>query len=873
MAKALRPKSILVETLTLLAIGLLSFACATTQVSEPAEPMADAKEMKDEAMADAKEMKDDAKAKAETIEAEAKAGAMAMAADDGSTQPELVNPPEIRATGNLLDIDLRIKSVQGQTGTNFEGNNYRWYGFDPAATGTACPSTHTVDGGFCFGAPAPTLRVRRESIGDPSGGYPGDRVTIDLTNALDAYQDPSTAHDCHYNGVDVSPNCFHGDNITNFHFHGFHVSPNPNDDGTTYSDYVLVELWPEGTNLGTCAFPDCKVGAATYKLNNGDPLIQYQPEGSHWYHPHKHAATALQVMNGMAGAFIVEGPYDDWLTATICPGAPDSCEDSTGASCDGGSDCRVTEKLLILQQIIPDLGFPVATTGQPATPLVNGQTDPKITIQPGEIQRWRYFNAGVTSAANYAIEFPKESFYGKCHANATQDEWCVKMIAMDGVPFAKENYLAQPLLYKEDPNGQCLPESSANGNADGNLCFLLAAGNRADVLVQAPIEAETGTHRIGIDLQGEVLGFMPKRMRDAVRERLEGEHIRLTKLLPALEPEKVEFTIFRTHIGDSKIEGARLPIGGPAYPYNAAGTADSPWAAPADLVKTIDSPTVDPNPWEFKMTGYTGGLLPGTWNPDGDEYFGKSINQAMSCCRQWNECADADAKNCCVGDPPPGCYDVSPPPGGENVPCGEFIGQFWINDEQFGDATNYTATLDSKWQYDWQNALGPPGIETVPLPSCPPMDGVTEFTVQLRTQKNPDVIEQFQVIAQVDGNGTNGCSTTDGNHCVSGQLNRSGEGWVNQSAAELTSQTNAVQHPIHIHVNPFQVERPDHPGVAVFQDTIGLPVEEGGSFTVKQEYRSYDGTFVFHCHILGHEDRGMMQKFCVDSATENCGLE
>ena len=43
--------------------------------------------------------------------------------------------------------------------------------------------------------------------------------------------------------TDVYPGCFHGDNNTNLHFHGTHVSPQPS------QDFVLLELRPKGSAL------------------------------------------------------------------------------------------------------------------------------------------------------------------------------------------------------------------------------------------------------------------------------------------------------------------------------------------------------------------------------------------------------------------------------------------------------------------------------------------------------------------------------------------------------------------------------------------------------------------------------------------------
>ncbi|MBJ7329252.1 MAG: multicopper oxidase family protein [Solirubrobacteraceae bacterium] len=66
-------------------------------------------------------------------------------------------------------------------------------------------------------------------------------------------------------------------------------------------------------------------------------------------------------------------------------------------------------------------------------------------------------------------------------------------------------------------------------------------------------------------------------------------------------------------------------------------------------------------------------------------------------------------------------------------------------------------------------------------------------------------------------------------------------------------------HSFHIHINPFQVTKIN--GKAVdresYEDTVPIPPNDG-SVTLRQRYRTYTGQFVFHCHILGHEDGGMM---------------
>ena len=85
-------------------------------------------------------------------------------------------------------------------------------------------------------------------------------------------------------------------------------------------------------------------------------------------------------------------------------------------------------------------------------------------------------------------------------------------------------------------------------------------------------------------------------------------------------------------------------------------------------------------------------------------------------------------------------------------------------------------------------------------------------------------------------------------------------------------------HPFHIHVNPFQIISITDPKVitdpaqkksraefaAQYKDMIGtwkdtLMVGDGFKIEVATRYQRYIGEYVLHCHILEHEDQGMMQ--------------
>ena len=104
---------------------------------------------------------------------------------------------------------------------------------------------------------------------------------------------------------------------------------------------------------------------------------------------------------------------------------------------------------------------------------------------------------------------------------------------------------------------------------------------------------------------------------------------------------------------------------------------------------------------------------------------------------------------------------------------------------------------------------------------------------------------------------------------------------------EWTLTSKSGSHPYHIHVNPFQViavldpngkdvsgpdavddfdtsgaPDPQYRGMkGTFKDTVWVKNAAGKSYQVivRTHYQRYIGDFVLHCHILDHEDQGMMQ--------------
>jgi FtsP/CotA-like multicopper oxidase with cupredoxin domain len=104
----------------------------------------------------------------------------------------------------------------------------------------------------------------------------------------------------------------------------------------------------------------------------------------------------------------------------------------------------------------------------------------------------------------------------------------------------------------------------------------------------------------------------------------------------------------------------------------------------------------------------------------------------------------------------------------------------------------------------------------------------------------------------------------------------------------INTSERSVMHPFHIHINPFQIvevfdpslmdEPQKQPAKYIWQDTIAIPAGfykpivpnpdptkttdykfVPGHIKIRHRFLDFTGKYVLHCHILGHEDRGMMQ--------------
>jgi len=220
----------------------------------------------------------------------------------------------------------------------------------------------------------------------------------------------------------------HAARTTNLHTHGLHVRPGRNPDGT-HSDNVILRLidsedlemrqahadspgcsWlrhPQQTTYLRDA--DEVVGYADYEFHIGDVQSalrdrqdlppQPHPPGTHWYHPHCHGATHNQVASGMAGFLIIEGDVDTAVNLALTGDRTPTPDVKTGPY-----DYR--ERLMLIQRVFLTSSDPDAHTqdlkpgggggGTTADVAINGDSTPMIiNMRPGAIERWRVLNGSA----------------------------------------------------------------------------------------------------------------------------------------------------------------------------------------------------------------------------------------------------------------------------------------------------------------------------------------------------------------------------------------------------------------------------------------------------------------------------------------------
>ncbi|MGE0059803.1 MAG: multicopper oxidase domain-containing protein, partial [Dehalococcoidia bacterium] len=137
------------------------------------------------------------------------------------------------------------------------------------------------------------------------------------------------------------------------------------------------------------------------------------------------------------------------------------------------------------------------------------------------------------------------------------------------------------------------------------------------------------------------------------------------------------------------------------------------------------------------------------------------------------------------------------------------------------------------------------GTNSAPA-SLPSLPAMTNATAQLPVSRTRDVVFSMQGM----------------NFLIDGRAFSPDRVDIRVPAGSVEEWTirnaSTMDHPFHLHVWPFQVtaqnrEGPVPPG---WKDVVNVPA--GGWVRLRIPFDGLTGKTVYHCHILDHEDLGMM---------------
>lgn len=766
----------------------------------------------------------------------------------------------------------------------------------------------------------------------PFGPYPDfaalpKNLTADQVNAKLAQLGQIQADFClgeHVNGI-------HTIHDTNLHTHGLHVRPGRNPDGT-HSDNILLRLinqqdfavreahadsatcdWLRAPEQTSALQEDEIVGFADFEFHVGNVQAdaraaarqpaQPHPPGTFWYHPHCHGATHIQVASGMAGFLIVEGDVDDAINLALTGSRQPDPQVKTGPY-------DYIERAMLIQRVFtvskdPDAATNSLLMGGNANTAVNGDQDPAtIVMRPGAIERWRVLNGSVDGQGyvrfmvvkgQYAVEESlspngnilsrlvklrdaTHSYTPVTRAEVAADKQQVYLLAIDGVTLvdtagdkpvhairdlaAQNGGTANPLDgdLGNKPNEAMLAnfEASFKDATSIRNAFvrpnevLMAQGNRADVFFQAPRLATSGTPAPKAEIY-TVLARSAVLNSDNYQQTLQKSYtagklaqapedtvvawvivsdddpdaptstpipaynvLDLNKVMPPVPDYLLPITDEDVQIKPAANGRAADPdaaIAGRAGKYRTRTIAYSGWGAnDFPLVTTVgDSETAKNFRAFIQRDQATGSKLASLRYveianskdhlllPPGTRTM--AISTALS-----DEVIDGS-------DP---LFPITAGMGRKFMPDDPRRGRMLLDTAEEWTVYNYSISL-------WANTeTKPAGQYGAHYPGLPLLrgDGQARFAAQ-----PPD-----------------------------------GKTW------QLTTQ--GVDHPFHMHQNPFwvmRVEIPDEQGNLVnildqpqWQDVVWVP-RNGGRVVFRSRFPDYVGAFVNHCHILMHEDNGMMQ--------------
>ncbi len=676
-------------------------------------------------------------------------------------------------------------------------------------------------------------------------------------------------------------NSEHGSHVTNIHVHGLHVNPGVNANGTDSDNVHLRVLgredWARRQKSDDVACrtrgPHERIGQAEYEFPLGSVqrgLMRRQgrppqpdPPGTHWYHPHAHGSTHDQVASGMAGFLIVEGDVDDAVNRAMTGEArPDPTQPA------GRFDYR--ERLVFLQRVI--IGSVDQSDGPgrrqrrlPAPVPSAGVPQPTVMfMRPGAVERWRVLNGSVdgrgftrfmvldgqfipTGGQLWRV-MPGEGDNTRRLVPASRaDVEAAKLplwqLAFDGITLVQvENGKARHTITDLStrsagrPNPLSAPAKDGDAPSDTLLrnleaCFKdgqsirdafvrpnevrMANANRADVFFKAPVGAAGRVFTV--IAQEEILHT------DNAQNRLQRAVQRTgrTTFGPA-NPAPTETVVGYVHVRGEAVEGGDFNVMSlidalpPVPPYLQPVTDEELRVAAAEAALR----KVPAGSFRTRVVSYSGYGAAGWPLIEVPESFAAAHPELKN--QVWGE---HDGVKVLIA--PAGRtmginnqFDLAktpdPAPPQKYSPDRPDRIQVLVNTAEEWALYNPSVTL---WGHTDFTTFPQPGHYGAEYRGYP----ISRAEGQARFKKNPE----FQVVAA------------------------------------------GADHPFHIHINPMwvmRIEIPDEEGrlhnvlsEPRWMDTVSIP-RNGGRVIFRSRFADFTGRWIHHCHILMHEDMGMMQE-------------
>lgn len=671
----------------------------------------------------------------------------------------------------------------------------------------------------------------------------------------------------------------HGTHTTNLHTHGLHVEPGVNANGTM-GDNTHLRVLPRADGAARQASqdpacralgPDDRVGEALYEHQLGDVQraarasgapAQPHPPGTHWYHPHAHGATHAQVASGMAGFLIVEGDVDDAINLAMTGEARPDPSMKTG-------DFDYRERLVMIQRVeVSSLDMdhgPRRNQGRLAPPTaVNGVFSPTtMSMRPGAVERWRVLNASVDGRGfkHFMVLDGHFVFHDRqlwrvlapetaggppqivpvSRQEVEDAKMPIHQLAMDGITLVtvengvarhtikdlsqqnagSKNPLARPPAEGETPARallrnieDCFRDGASIRNAwvRPNQVFL-ANANRADVFFKAPVDA---AGRVFTVFAQEVV-----LQTDNAQQRLQQTIATGRDGFNPLNPAPVDVVVGYVKVAGTAVPGGDFDVMSlvprlPAVPPFLQPVANDELQVPAPEAARRGVPAGSLRTRVISYSGIGPVDFPLVRVPDDYARQHPELRRLT-----WDEINGAPVLLApfahTMGVNPSFDLAVNPDPPAPR----KFEHHATHHPKALVDTAEEWVLYNLSmmlWSHTDTKRFPQPGQYALHYTAYP----IGRAAGQARFARDPE----FQIT------------------------------------------TKGADHPFHIHVNPCWVTRieiPDEQGrlhnvldQPRWMDTVPIP-RHGGRVVFRSRFADYVGRWVNHCHILMHEDFGMMQ--------------